>query len=609
MAAIITDDFRKINIDRFFDDVSKSHATGGKDYYIGIGKTDPYENDDTGQSEVNDTAFAPPTPVGSVIDKQDIKKNLMTLKLVEPADVKRMVPQIRFTVGTKYKVYNPFDPTCFDITDDVMPCYVTYTGGDSRARIYACLGNNNNTATSEVIPDAPAGNTPFGVVQNSTDKYIWAYVCDWDKHVPSNKFSSSRTFMNLPEDSVIDTTLSTDGITDGRKRAVQASGGLLYGFAISAKRPGANYPSGSTGHPRVGDSALDAVIIGEHLDGSKITSNNTCKVETGVGGTITRVIWNLSNAQTLGYSKATTKASSTTGGTSSSGLWTTALSGTNGGIKFASLVITDSELTVNTQPSLQGDSDAAGFSKAEIIPLIAPADGFGHSPLNDLPSYYAGISSNFEGPVGDNATAGTQNGDPQYVAESLVDVKFREVSLLRDGNDDMVFKDSSGDDKEDDSPYPDSSFNPEQALNCLRYFQISSTSESSQAAAAAANSFSGAYIQQVGSDNQKARAFLDQVSIYEPLFPLDSGDGVQGGFRIYFHQNSSRLINEKIFTSLGNITLHQANGTQIGAAITYASIRDGEYVPNTGEVLFVDKKKPITRNEQQTEEVRLIIQF
>lgn len=609
MAAIITDDFRKINIDRFFDDVSKSHAAGGKDYYIGIGKTDPYEDDDAGVNEINEASFSPPTPVGSVIDKKDIKKNLMTLKLVEPADVKRMVPQIRFTVGTKYKVYNPFDPTCFDITDDVMPCYVTYTGADNRARIYACLGNNNNAATSEVIGSVPAGNTPFGVVQNSTDKYIWAYICDWDKHVPANKFSSSRTFMNLPEDDVIDTTLSTDGITDGRKRAVQASGGLLYGFAISAKRPGANYPSGSTGHPRTGDNALDAIIVGEHLDGTKITANNTCKVETGVGGTITRVIWNLSNAQTLGYSKASTKASTTTGGTSSSGSWTSTLSGTNGGIKFASLIINDTELTVGGSPSLQGDFDAAGFSKAEIIPLIAPADGFGHSPLKDLPSYYAGISSNFEGPVGDNAEAGTQAGDPQFVAEALVDVKFREVSLLRDGNDDMVFKDSSGDDKEDDSPYPDSSFNPEQALNCLRYFQVTSSDSNIQSAAAAANSFNGAYIQQVGSDTQKARAFLDQVSIYESLDPADGGDGIQGGFRVYFHQNSSRLINEKIFTANGDITLHQPNGTQIGGALTYASIRDGEYVPNTGEVLFVDKKKPITRNEQQTEEVRLIIQF
>lgn len=42
MAAIVTEDFRKNNIDRFFDDVFKTTASGGKNYYIGLGKTEPY---------------------------------------------------------------------------------------------------------------------------------------------------------------------------------------------------------------------------------------------------------------------------------------------------------------------------------------------------------------------------------------------------------------------------------------------------------------------------------------------------------------------------------------------------------------------------------------
>ena len=124
MAAIITDDFRKNNIDRFFNDVFSAPGAGGKNYYVGIGKTDPYEADNENFLETV-TAFNPPVPTGSVIEKEDIKKNLMTLIKVGTTDVKRLVPQIKFQIGRKFKVYNPSDPTCFDAANDgdFLPCY------------------------------------------------------------------------------------------------------------------------------------------------------------------------------------------------------------------------------------------------------------------------------------------------------------------------------------------------------------------------------------------------------------------------------------------------------------------------------------------------------
>jgi hypothetical protein len=38
-------------------------------------------------------------------------------------------------------------------------------------------------------------------------------------------------------------------------------------------------------------------------------------------------------------------------------------------------------------------------------------------------------------------------------------------------------------------------------------------------------------------------------------------------------------------------------------------LKQGEYKQDAGDVLFVDNRAPIKRNSQQTEEVRLIIQF
>ena len=115
MAAIITDDFRKNNIERFIDDVSSNQSPNSTavNYYIGIGKTDPWDRDVNGRTEA-ETGFIVPLPDGSILEKADIKKNLMTLIKVDSTDILRLVPQIEYKTGSTYKVYDPTDTSCFD---------------------------------------------------------------------------------------------------------------------------------------------------------------------------------------------------------------------------------------------------------------------------------------------------------------------------------------------------------------------------------------------------------------------------------------------------------------------------------------------------------------
>jgi hypothetical protein len=106
-------------------------------------------------------------------------------------------------------------------------------------------------------------------------------------------------------------------------------------------------------------------------------------------------------------------------------------------------------------------------------------------------------------------------------------------------------------------------------------------------------------------DLTKPRAWFDKASKVEPL---DPGGSSLGGYRIYFHQNSEKKVNLRPFNGTGDINIYNADN-QLQATVTYEDIRQGEYRQDAGEVLFVDNRKPILRNEQQTEEVRLIIQF
>jgi hypothetical protein len=76
---------------------------------------------------------------------------------------------------------------------------------------------------------------------------------------------------------------------------------------------------------------------------------------------------------------------------------------------------------------------------------------------------------------------------------------------------------------------------------------------------------------------------------------------------VYFHQNESSSINQQEFTT--------ANGTSSkitidgGAALTYNAITLPEYRPYTGEVYFLENRKPIQRAAAQEEEIKLVIQF
>ena len=610
MAAIITDDFRKSNIERFIEDVSSSQspASTAVNYYVGIGKTDPWDRDDNGRTEA-ETGFIVPLPEGNILEKADIKKNLMTLMKIDATDVLRLVPQIEYKVGAVYKVYDPTNTSCFDADVNLqeLPCYVLYTDNLGHSKLYVCLGNNGGLATTAQIPTMPAGeNFPFGVVTN-TDNYVWAYIDYYNKESLSNLFGDSKTFVNVTPDNLVDGRLNNiaghgegGAYENGRQRAARATAGLVYGFRIGAENPGTGYPANRS---VANGNALPARLSGRRLDGSVLEGDEIAAIdislETNANGQVSKVVWDLDKAKALGYGIASVPASSATGGTGGGANWTQSVVN-GGGLREVSIEVIDSgNLFTNS----------ATFVEADIQPLIAPENGFGWSPLLDLPSYYCGISSDFVGTVGNESAESVNNSPPQYIAESLVNVDFRQVSLVRD-----TLKDMRTAEDDLDSPggvYPDEENLPaEKALNCLQFLQVFATSVPNEIQ----NLGSGAYMEMVSTNGPNPRAWLDKVSEFEALDPLDGDPNTPetnqtGGYRIYFHQNSHKSINQKPFSSSGTVKIFNSNGIQQGSDLAYVNLKQGEYNQDTGDVLFVDNRAPIRRNAQQTEEVRLIIQF
>ena len=182
---------------------------------------------------------------------------------------------------------------------------------------------------------------------------------------------------------------------------------------------------------------------------------------------------------------------------------------------------------------------------AHIIPLIAPIDGFGAAPQDDLPSFYGGLFASYVGSV---------------AGEIPANLTFRQISLVKDP----------------DVTVQDSTLN---VIDTLKHISVANTT--------GLPITKGTIIE--GANG--AKAFLDYIE----------------GVNVYYHQNSSPDINQRAFNASGGVSFTAPDGTTGSTEIdgTY----DAEYVDNSGEVLFLENRKPITRNENQQEDVKLVIQF
>lgn len=234
MAAIITDDFRK-QLAASIVTENASASTTIPDYYIGIGKSDPWTDLLTSESVAG---FAPAVPDGSILEKEEVKENLMALVKVPVDKAVRVIPRITYTGGSIYKVYNPEDPTCFIPTSiggvTYQPCYVV-----DQDKIWVCLSNKANAANvlgqAAGASDAPAdnGTNNYAINPLNSGNYTWAYV--------QTVAEASTGFKTNQFVKVNDTDLPSGADATA---ADGATGGLLYGIKLVNR--GVGYTSAPT---------------------------------------------------------------------------------------------------------------------------------------------------------------------------------------------------------------------------------------------------------------------------------------------------------------------------------------------------------------------------
>ena len=518
MAAIITDDFRRNSTTFLLDDIKDTNSgaqdsannTADFEYFIGIGKSDSWDNDASDNPETSQN-FSTPLPTGSVIESKEVIDNLIGAVAIKTTNAYNVIPRIDWAANRRYKRWNENDPTMFDVStvgsETYYPCYVIL-GAVGSEKIYICLDNNSDaqySANGSYVP-ALSANTPTGNSSTESDRdpvkladgYIWAYVAD----------------LNVSSNFNTDQFVSISSTANGTpQHATNVSGGLVYGFEIV--NPGSGISSGASGDFKL--------LLNNDDNTDSLKSIDLTLDITGTGSSVKSVV--MSGGSDVSYFQTQTL-----------------------GTKRAS-VVPASSVTATVFP--------------EIRPLIAPINGFGFNPLNDLPAFYAGLAVNYNGDVD---------------GELTTSITYRQISLLRNP---VRTDDDSGD------PTGDGDYTEQEVYNALRSFTVASGTDLSSVNA-------GDVITDVTAGiGIAAKAFVDYVD--------------NTAKKVYFHQNLDTGINQQEFTT--------ADGTNskinIGSltAVVYSAITTPEYTPYTGEVYFLENRKPIQRAPSQEEEIKLVIQF
>ena len=190
MTAIVTSDFRVINVENFKDDVT-NHSM-----YIAIGKSDVWSG------SISDTTDS--TSIGTELPPNDhlddigeARANFMAMQRVNAADVSHVVPRYQWTSGRSYVAWDSNDGSIFDKEFYIIT---------AEFKTYKCIkaGASGSTVQPTQTLTVPTAES---------DGYTWKYmytvqVADSEKFLTSSYMPVKTVSLNFNNDAAAQAALS-----------------------------------------------------------------------------------------------------------------------------------------------------------------------------------------------------------------------------------------------------------------------------------------------------------------------------------------------------------------------------------------------------------------
>ena len=252
MVAVITQKTKSLLMNQLKADADSS----ANKYYIGIGRSEDWNNTDTA-----------PTPVITSREERDFRLGMQSAKIA--ANYSFVIPRSNWSSGQNFSGYN----------DAVVghPTNNYYAMIDNN-QVYVCLRQGRDASSGEEQPStvAPSGTSPKAFVTG--DNYVWKFL--YTVGVVDNTNFTSASFMPVKKLGLLDTDGSgniTSTSTDQLQKTTQDAAIEQQIVGIDITDPGAGYSSAPT-----------VTIVGNGYDAFASA--------TIVGGAVKKVIMDVDSA-------------------------------------------------------------------------------------------------------------------------------------------------------------------------------------------------------------------------------------------------------------------------------------------------------------------------
>ena len=585
---LITNNLRRQSAQQFIDRID----AGAEVYYVFIGRSEPF-TDDTQPDRPYETVQS--THINAY-------SQMIAGKKVEAGDVKMMAPRYDWTSGTVYATYSHDDVDLY-----TKQFYVLVNQGINHS-VFKCLDNNNGSP-STIAPDVYA-TSPQDTSYQTADGYQWKYMYSIPDSV-FRKFATSKFIPVIPNANV-----SSNAISGSIDYVQVVSGGSSYN----------SYGGGVIQVPAVNGNDLVFQVEATKSANTDFFKNCAFKITSGVGAGQQRMISEYVVSGSVRnvvidtpfdvlpdiYSRYEISPIINIAGDGQGfigrGLVNAASSNS---IYKVEITNTGNSYTYATSTIL---ANTGGVSNSAVLkPIISPQGGNGADVIAELGARHLGISV-------------TLNSGDVENDDKILDVNdYRVIGLIKNPlfanvvltytNATQAFVDG------DIITQSDTGASGEvvsigggtlQLTNVSKFFATGNSSVNLITSSGGAEA--------VVSDVVTPTTYIDQT--YKLIIDNTSGEFqedetiVQGsnanGTMYFANTTQMRITNKKgTFNVSDDIVgiVETISGEESGSSVKITDVIAGDLVPQSGQVMYIENLRPITRYNQQSETLKLILKF
>ena len=549
MPAIVTNKFRIHNAKQFveaFDEVSATSGAAVTDA-SGLLNTNMYLFIGKVTAWADDTA--PPTPTDSVSNTvYNHWRDMIAAKKIGSTDVSHVAPRYNWTTSSNYFAYTHANNSLFDQQFYVMT---------DDYNVYKCLANNNAGGTSTTKPTG----TGTAIV-TTADSYKWKFMYQISaaralkfvtpSYIPTQRVRSANNLIANTTDSSFQYDVEIAANTSGN--------GAIEVVHVTTAGSSYTFETGTVqaGHT---ETTTTCKIVGTGLATDQIVNNDiyfTSDAASGVTGKGATITDYQAGTDVVTFTPALASANVPADGDGYSIGPKIVITGDGHGANVratntASGVIGD--IVVVSGGNNYGNAVATIITNAGssgvVTPIIGPRGGHGDDAIEELGGFFVMVNSRLE--YGESGNFTTNN-------------DFRKIGLVAQplyANGDVATASS--------------------ADQCVTLTVQSWNSTAFAEDELVTASQSGATGKVVDFKNNTTLRLVDVTQGSNTTVGYDS---IAGSFQA-----------NETFTGAG------------GASANTSAVVGGDFEKFSGDILYIENRSPVTRADDQIEDVKLIIEF